>query len=581
MSVLSELQRRATEWGLYRRLAARLTLLSIISGLAGLLWLCVIPLNGQYRQTYISENALMPSQAYSYFRETEWNIVRGIREEIEARQLQYEEKIANRVSTAQEWLTEYGAKTAVFESDDSKTVYGVFHAPRGDGTEAIVLALPWYNSDNEFNCGGVALGLALARYFSRWPIWSKNIIIVLSENSGPALRSWVNAYHSSLDLTGGSIEAAIVLDYASSDDHFQHMEISYNGLNGELPNLDLVNIAISITLHEGMRVSLHGIPYEKLDQINYFTRIKTMILGIRNWAFAGARKIHGNEAFSGWRIQSVTLKAIQGEKEQHDITTMGRVTEAMFRAINNLLEKFHQSFFFYLLLSPRNFVSISSYLPSAIALALSYALASFDAIVNNAYKDMPFFVKHNMIAFVVWFLALLVSYTTAASFIVSPNAKLLVTIFALFIIMTNLNVGFRVTRLLAYRFQALGYIYMCSILSSLLMVNFALALTIGILAFPMVFVKITDANTAGNTSLRNLLLICVTNPFISLIVFTNLLDSELTGFAVLKNLVFAWTDLHCWTWFVICMGWLPSWILITLSVIPSTPQDEFVGKKNI
>ena len=45
--------------------------------------------------------------------------------------------------------------------------YAVLHAPRGDGTEAIVLLAPQHNADGEHNTNGVALLLALARYFKR------------------------------------------------------------------------------------------------------------------------------------------------------------------------------------------------------------------------------------------------------------------------------------------------------------------------------------------------------------------------------------------------------------------------------
>ena len=44
-------------------------------------------------------------------------------------------------------------------------VYGVIHAPRGDGTEAIVLVAAWKTIDEEVNLKGVTLALTLARYF--------------------------------------------------------------------------------------------------------------------------------------------------------------------------------------------------------------------------------------------------------------------------------------------------------------------------------------------------------------------------------------------------------------------------------
>lgn len=38
--------------------------------------------------------------------------------------------------------------------------------------------------------------------------------------------------------------------------------------------------------------------------------------------------------------------------------TIGRILEGIFRSLNNLLERFHQSYFFYLLPASNRFISI-------------------------------------------------------------------------------------------------------------------------------------------------------------------------------------------------------------------------------
>lgn len=48
-----------------------------------------------------------------------------------------------------------------------QNVYSVLQAPRGDGTEAIVLVAAWKTIDGEPNLNGVTLALTLARYFRR------------------------------------------------------------------------------------------------------------------------------------------------------------------------------------------------------------------------------------------------------------------------------------------------------------------------------------------------------------------------------------------------------------------------------
>lgn len=82
MGLFEVIQRVAIRLGLASKLVRILPGLSLISALAGIVLLLTLPMAGQYRNTYISENALLPAQAHTYFRESEWNIVRGYREEI-------------------------------------------------------------------------------------------------------------------------------------------------------------------------------------------------------------------------------------------------------------------------------------------------------------------------------------------------------------------------------------------------------------------------------------------------------------------------------------------------------------------
>jgi glycosylphosphatidylinositol transamidase len=53
------------------------------------------------------------------------------------------------------------------ETYKGENIYAILHAPRGDATEAIVLVGAWKNMDGVLNRSGVALVIALARYFKR------------------------------------------------------------------------------------------------------------------------------------------------------------------------------------------------------------------------------------------------------------------------------------------------------------------------------------------------------------------------------------------------------------------------------
>ena len=65
-------------------------------------------------------------------------------------------------------------------SHRGENVYSILHAPRGDSTEALVLAAAWRNMDGKLNRSGVALLLTLARYFKR---------MIASRSDVPSFRS--------------------------------------------------------------------------------------------------------------------------------------------------------------------------------------------------------------------------------------------------------------------------------------------------------------------------------------------------------------------------------------------------------
>lgn len=63
------------------RLPPYLSLLCIVIGVA---WLLLLPLDEYARQTYVSENALLPGQVHTYFGGSEHNIFRAYRHEVAA-----------------------------------------------------------------------------------------------------------------------------------------------------------------------------------------------------------------------------------------------------------------------------------------------------------------------------------------------------------------------------------------------------------------------------------------------------------------------------------------------------------------
>ena len=332
------------------------------------------------RRTYISENALLPGQVHTYFGGSEQNIFNAYRHEVVGLADKSRDEISAKLgeifkSSGLKVATQKYAYSAAGVPYTGENVYAILHAPRGDATEAIVLVAAWKNMEDQANQSGVALVLTLARYFKRWSLWSKDIIFLITPESRAGPQAWVEAYHdshappavASLPLKSGALEGAIVVD--NPREHpFDHLQIIYDGINGQLPNLDLFNTAVSVSSGQ------HGIGavLQRMWKHNdgYRERLQTIWRGMVRQAIGHATGPHS--CFLPFHVDAVTVQTV-GLGWQDDMA-LGRVIESLFRSMNNLMEHFHQSFFLYLLMHTSRFVSIGTYLPSAMLVAASFTV---------------------------------------------------------------------------------------------------------------------------------------------------------------------------------------------------------------
>lgn len=185
----------------------------------------------------------------------------------------------------------------------------------------------------------------------------------------------MDAYHdahdpskvASLTLKSGALQGALAIDYPF-DHRFKSLHIVYDGINGQLPNLDLFNTITNIASDQ-MRI---GVSLQKMWQHtdSYNDRLQTMLRGMLRQGLGHGSGPHSS--FIPYHVDAVTLQPF-GEGWEDEMA-MGRVIESTFRSLNNLLEHLHQSFFFYLLMESRRFVSIGTYLPSAMLVATSFSI---------------------------------------------------------------------------------------------------------------------------------------------------------------------------------------------------------------
>ncbi|KAF4305131.1 Gaa1-like GPI transamidase component [Botryosphaeria dothidea] len=372
--------------------------LSALCIVVGVIWLFLLPLNDYSRQTYISENALLPGQVHTYFGGSEHNIFRAYRHEVHAL---VDKDADERSQKLEELMKSTGLKTArqkySYKTPGTdvvgENIYGVLQGPRADATEAVVLVASWKTVKGEINQSGVALALTLARYFKRWSLWSKDIIVLITSDITAGSQAWVDAYHNTHDPTkveplpikSGALQGAVAIEYPAGPwgHRFDKLHVLYDGINGQLPNLDLFNTAVQIASGQmGIGCTIQRM-WDHKD--SYEERLQTMLRGMISQGIGHASGPHS--AFIPYHVDAVTLQTV-GDG-WHDEMTLGRTVESLFRSLNNLLEHLHQSFFFYLLMQANRFVSIGTYLPSAMLIAVNFTITAIAFWVQSGRPPIP------------------------------------------------------------------------------------------------------------------------------------------------------------------------------------------------
>ncbi|KAL7297374.1 hypothetical protein TKK_0009759 [Trichogramma kaykai] len=272
-----------------------------------------------------------------------------------------------------------------------QNIYGIVRAPRAASTEAIVVSVPYRSitSVHPDTTPSVALLLAFADFCRQQRYWAKDIIFLVTEHEQLGMQAWLDAYHNvvsghegillSGDLAGraGSIQAAINLELHSMA--ITSIDVKIEGLNGQLPNLDLFNLAQNMISKEGIRRSFQRRfdTYER-DPVKkwsyHFNTLMSMIMaqstGIPN----------GNHGlFHRFGIEAITLEGFDNLKEgaQRNFYNVGRIVESIVRSVNNLLERFHQSFFFYLLTCTDRYISIALYMLALVLMVAGLFIKAF------------------------------------------------------------------------------------------------------------------------------------------------------------------------------------------------------------
>ncbi|KAF8261152.1 Gaa1-like protein [Lactarius quietus] len=229
-------------------------------------------------------------------------------------------------------------------------------SPRTSGTEAMLT--------DGYNLRGVSTVLSLAAFMKHYSHWSKDIIFVISDNHLDGMHAWLSAYHT-----------------PTSPGVFRE------GLNGRLPNQDLINSFGVISQHTGNVPVLLYDHYEPSgfpgrEQIrnffpswlpNWIWDIVTAKNILKHFAYQAKCRASGHTGFSTsiYRIDAITLFAVPSNGP-HGFHALGRTVESTMQT--------PCIFFFYIMTSPSSFLKIGSYLPSVVLIAASLMFGVNDGL---------------------------------------------------------------------------------------------------------------------------------------------------------------------------------------------------------
>nr|CAD7409168.1 unnamed protein product [Timema poppensis] len=364
--------------------------LCVVLYIAGLVWFALLAHEHFNAGTYFSENALLPGLVKGDFDEdmTAKNYQSELLEEssrypdsvpypwllAKFRQLSLDVYTHNFTLN---YPLGYGTKYT------GKNVYAILRAPRSASTEALVLSVPYRppSSAHPGTMPSIALMLSLAKFFRRQKYWAKDVIFLVTEHEQLGVQAWLEAYHQTTcgrsgvldhgDMTGrgGAIQAAINLELHA--EKIGHVDVKVEGLNGQLPNLDLVNLVHRMCSKEGEN-SNHRDPMKE-----WFHQLKTLMAMVTTQATGIPNGNHG--LFHRFGIEAVTLEGFEKREKGSPAVfyQLGRVMEGLFRSLNNLLERFHQSYFFYLQPTTDRYISIGMYMPPLGLLCAALLIKAF------------------------------------------------------------------------------------------------------------------------------------------------------------------------------------------------------------
>ncbi|WVQ77910.1 hypothetical protein IAR50_007616 [Cryptococcus sp. DSM 104548] len=389
VTIAGTIRRRQTVLGAVWR---HLPTIQWILILAGLGWLLALPYEGLWRGTYVDEHALQPAQVTVYF---DWANVHKADMYLSELEKNVNLNFEDRTSYLQRVFSESGLHT----SNTSTATYAHVSPPRSAGTETMLVSANWVSRDGGPNLRGIATLLAMGDFLRGQNYWAFDFVLVIGEGYQSGLSEFMEEYSG---LFSGLVWTGVNIDYPGHS--FSHLGLFYEGTNGRLPNQDTLNTFSRVAHSIGVPVRYHNIPDEVANYDWPFAWLGQYLLAgkhlLHHLAYSGLGSASGGHGpMARHRIDSYTIYATPSTGP-HGFHSLGRTLESTLRSYNNLLERLHASYFFYLLPRPGRFIEVGKYLPAAVLMGAGLTLGGLE--VERPLEALGWLAGVGIGAGVIW-----------------------------------------------------------------------------------------------------------------------------------------------------------------------------------
>ncbi|KAI8909021.1 Gaa1-like protein [Gorgonomyces haynaldii] len=385
-----------------------LRLVSLVCFVLGVIATCALPLSIGHQSVDADERALLIGQVARYFTHMD-DIFAGNR-------LSWDQQALNNSSSLLfEELSSLGFDTEiqhyqypVGEDGDlvnDQNVYGILRAPRSEGTEAVILSAPLVDFSGQQNQFGIRVLLNLAAHFRKFSFWSHDIIFLIPGEGLYGMKTWLDAYHGlycdpmdyrcdnrPIKYRAGPVRAAINIEFTGSQ-QFGDVGIYPEGVNGKLPNADLVTTVVRALQYEGMNVYFHRnnirlnswdpwFLYYDIARQNLLDFLSSQALGLPTAA---------HSLYMQYKIDGISIVGIPASPGITGIPVdqLARGIESAMRSVNNMLERFHHAFWFYYLPFADRVIPLAIYLAPIMLIIASAVFMSLDLWLRSGSKVIP------------------------------------------------------------------------------------------------------------------------------------------------------------------------------------------------